>query len=161
MKFIRKIIADKWHFHSFQIILVCIFEIVYFHFAVFPCIKDDLSIIHLLYISIVCPILIAALAFFVGIFVLAFTYPIIYSAISRINGGPFKIGDEVQLLTSRLYGKKGIIYSMWQGSGFRVDIGADYKNDLNDIFDGEMVRMVKKSTQQLNAPEPLTRPGDF
>jgi hypothetical protein len=50
------------------------------------------------------------------------------------NGGPFKVGDYVQILVGANKGKVAQVYSTWQGSSVRVDLGQDLKDELKDIF---------------------------
>lgn len=50
------------------------------------------------------------------------------------NGGPFKVGDTVQVLSGPHKGRVSRVYSTWQGNTLRVDLGASEKDAYKDIF---------------------------
>jgi len=59
----------------------------------------------------------------------------------RINGGPFKVGDTVQILAGPYKGRVGRVYSTWQGESLRVELGEKAKEDCKDIFSwGQLLR---------------------
>ena len=70
------------------------------------------------------------LAILLGWFVLG---PLYYSQVER-NGGPFKVGDEVLILTGPFRDRVARVYSPWQGDRVRVDLGEEAKQRFRDIF---------------------------
>jgi hypothetical protein len=58
----------------------------------------------------------------------------IYDICVRINGGPFKVGDTVQILTGPHRGRVTQIYSPWRESAFRVRLGPEAEKENKDIF---------------------------
>jgi hypothetical protein len=50
------------------------------------------------------------------------------------NGGPFKVGDTVQILSGPHKGRVSRVYSTWQGNTLRVELGAREKDEFKDIF---------------------------
>ena len=154
---IRKLIAEKWHVKSYFILFINISLVLYFHYVVFSTDFNALPWYQMVYLLIVCPIVLVGISYFGGFLIGIMVFPIFYDLMTKINGGPFKIGDTVKILTNKCNGKIGTIYSLWQGAEFRVFIGNDYKDNHDDIFDAEMVLLVhRKIAQQGDAPEPAT-----
>ena len=58
----------------------------------------------------------------------------LYYAREMKNGGPFKIGDTVQILCGRHRGRISHVYSAWQGNALHVELGANEKEQFRDIF---------------------------
>lgn len=52
----------------------------------------------------------------------------------RMNGGPFKVGDRVQIIAGKFAGTVTIITDDWQGGDFRVDLGEAKRKEFSDIF---------------------------
>lgn len=50
------------------------------------------------------------------------------------NGGPFKPGDVVQVISGPYQDRISQVYSTWQHETVRVDLGADAKDGYRDIF---------------------------
>lgn len=50
------------------------------------------------------------------------------------NGGPFKVGDTVQILSGPYKSRISTIYSTWQGNSVRVVLDPKNKDELTDIF---------------------------
>ena len=50
------------------------------------------------------------------------------------NGGPFKVGDRVQILSRPHCGRVSRVYSTWQGNTLRVELSAREKEERKDIF---------------------------
>ncbi len=50
------------------------------------------------------------------------------------NGGPFKVGDTVQILSGPHKGRISRVYSTWQGNTLRVELGTREKDEFKDIF---------------------------
>ena len=54
---------------------------------------------------------------------------------ARIQGWPFKVGDEVVILTGIHKHKVGKIYEIWEERGqVRLDLGEDLKKAVKDVF---------------------------
>jgi hypothetical protein len=53
---------------------------------------------------------------------------------SFANGAPFKIGDEVQIISGPKRGTVTRIYSGWQGSSMRIELGEEAKATYKDVF---------------------------
>jgi hypothetical protein len=70
------------------------------------------------------------LAMFPGCFVIG---PLFYDRELK-NGGPFKVGDTVQILSAPHRGRVSRIYSTWQGNALRVELGTKEKEEFKDIF---------------------------
>ena len=70
------------------------------------------------------------LAAFPGWFILG---PLYYDRELR-NGGPFKVGDTVMILSLPHRGRVARVYSTWQGDNVRVDIGEESAKRFEDIF---------------------------
>jgi hypothetical protein len=70
------------------------------------------------------------LAMFPGWFVIG---PLFYDREIK-NGGPFKVGDTVRILSGAHKGRIARVYSTWQGNTLRVELGAREKEEFKDIF---------------------------
>jgi hypothetical protein len=75
-----------------------------------------------------------ALCFMVGMLIGIFVLGPMYHHQSLLNGGPFVVGDTVQILNGRHRGRVGRIYSEWQQGQVRVDLGEEEKKRCRDIF---------------------------
>ena len=54
---------------------------------------------------------------------------------ARIQGWPFKVGDEVVILTGRHKNTTATIYEIWEERGqVRVDLGEELKKEVKDVF---------------------------
>ena len=65
---------------------------------------------------------------------------------ARIQGWPFKVGDEVVILTGKHKHTVAKIYEIWKERGqVRLDLGEDLKKAVEDVFCGvEVCRDRKK-----------------
>jgi hypothetical protein len=127
---------------------ICAGEFIYFNNVALA--TNDAGVLWNLYLFLLCPILMVSFSYFVGVWISVLVFPTIYGMIERMNGGPFKVGDTVLILSKKHLGKRGVIYEMWQGVQFRVDIGDEYKEKFMDIFNAEQVVMCD-ATQQCNS----------
>jgi hypothetical protein len=50
------------------------------------------------------------------------------------NGGLFKVGDRVQILSHPHRGRVSRVYSTWQGNTLRVELSAKEKEGCKDVF---------------------------
>jgi hypothetical protein len=69
-------------------------------------------------------------ALLLGFFILG---PLYYDR-SQKNGGPFKIGDRVQILSGSHRGRVVRVRALWQGDRVRVDLGEKEKETFEDVF---------------------------
>ena len=97
------------------------------------------------------------LAMFPGWFVIG---PLCYDR-ERKNGGPFKIGDTVQILSGPHRGRISRVYSAWQGNTLRVELGASEKEEFRDIFSPDQL-LREQRAEPGAAPNggPATRLGN-
>jgi hypothetical protein len=75
-----------------------------------------------------------AFAFFLSLPITWIVVAPVYHARARLNGAPFHVGDYVQVLAEPHRDKVARIYSTWQGSTFRVELGRDAETNYKDIF---------------------------
>jgi hypothetical protein len=79
------------------------------------------------------------LALFPGWFVIG---PLYYDRELK-NGGPFKVGDTVQILSGPHKNRITQVYATWQGNSLRVELGEKEKKEFTDIFSpAELLREV-------------------
>ena len=50
------------------------------------------------------------------------------------NGGPFEVGNAVQILAGPHKGRITRVYSTWQGNSVRVELGEEAKKTYKDVF---------------------------
>ena len=74
------------------------------------------------------------LGFFLAMFPGWFVIGSLYYDRETKNGGPFKVGDRVQILCGPHKGRVSRVYSTWQGNTLRVELGAKEKEEFKDIF---------------------------
>ena len=91
-------------------------------------------------------IIVAPVLFFLlGVLI---SFPIIGSifyARELANGGPFKVGDTVYIIAGKHKGKVTKVYSQWQGSSVRLEIGEKEKETFKDIFGSVCLLRVNES----------------
>ena len=51
-----------------------------------------------------------------------------------LNGAPFKVGDEVEILVGKNRGRVVKVYSQWQHDQFRVELGPEAEDKYQDVF---------------------------
>jgi hypothetical protein len=73
----------------------------------------------------------------------------------RKNGGPFKVGDMVQILVGPHRGRVTRVYSLWQGDAVRVELGEKEKASYSDVFGG--TKLLKERGAEPNAASGLFR----
>lgn len=61
--------------------------------------------------------------------------PLYYARLLK-NGGPFKVGDHVEILYGPHRGRVVRVYSLWQGDGVRVKLSEQEKETFKDVFGG-------------------------
>jgi hypothetical protein len=52
----------------------------------------------------------------------------------RRNGGPFRVGDKVMILSKKNRYVVTNVYSLWQGDSVRVELGDEAQKDFTDVF---------------------------
>jgi hypothetical protein len=80
---------------------------------------------------------------FVSVMVTWAIYAVLLSLAVRVNAGPFRKGDTVEILVGPHRGKIGQVHEEWkERDEVRVDIGADAANRCEDVFGHvELVRV--------------------
>jgi len=86
-------------------------------------------------VAIVSPIL----GFFLGALVGSFILPPLYELRERLNGGPFKAGDLVQILVGPYRGEITTVVSGWQGRSYRVQLDEQSKRSFQDVFSADQL----------------------
>lgn len=94
-----------------------------------------------------------ALGFFVGIFAGSVILPPVYALRERLNGGPFKVGDSVQILVGLHRGEITKVVSPWQGRSYRVKLDEESEKTFKDIFGAD--QLIKEEDAE-PGPEPHT-----
>jgi hypothetical protein len=61
------------------------------------------------------------------------------------NGGPFKPGDLVQVISGPYRNRVARVYSTWQCETVRVDLGEEAKQQFKDIFAAYQLLCVERS----------------
>ena len=62
--------------------------------------------------------------------------PIFVPIAVRIQGGPFKAGDDVWILSGKHKNVRTRVYEVWHERGeVRVDLGSQAKESCDDVFD--------------------------
>ncbi|MBN1916744.1 MAG: KOW motif-containing protein [Verrucomicrobia bacterium] len=81
----------------------------------------------------------------------------------RLNGGPFRKGDTVEILVGPHRGRIGRVYEEWRERGeVRVNLGAAAEGRLEDVFgQTQLVRARKPELADRQAsPESTPRPSE-
>jgi len=82
----------------------------------------------------------------VGVFVAGALAPFVvgpvYEVACRLNHGPFDVGDTVEIVAGTFAGRTGTVYSRWQGSSVRVDLGEAARDSFKDVFGQHQLRRV-------------------
>ncbi|MFA6567237.1 MAG: hypothetical protein WCS96_03425 [Victivallales bacterium] len=99
------------------------------------------SILFVVVLSLPFGVLLAAL--FICIFLSPF-----YLAVVRMNGGPFKKGDRVYVISGQQKGKTAEVYSECQGLSARIVIGEEEKKNFKDIYSS--LSLIKTETAEQN-----------
>jgi uncharacterized protein (DUF58 family) len=80
------------------------------------------------------------LGFFTAFLLAWFFLGPVYRHRGRVNGAPYKAGDEVQVLVDPHRGRIAVVYEVWADRGqVRVDLGESEKRALKDIFTNTQV----------------------
>ena len=79
-----------------------------------------------------------------------FTYPLVNALCVRFNGGPFRVGDEVLILSGVHRGTITHVYETTVGQGgatlLRLDMGPEAKEKHGDLFEQCDVLRCQKAT---------------
>jgi len=70
---------------------------------------------------------------FAGLFICYFLSPY-YRQMEKVNGGPFREGDQVYIIVGRHRGEIRTVYSDWQGLSVRLDVGENEKKTFKDVY---------------------------
>ena len=91
-----------------------------------------------------------ALGFFLGVFPGCTAISSFSHWRERKNGGPFKVGDTVQILCGSHSGRVARVYSSWQGDTVRVELGEIEKQGFRDIF--SPMQLLREQDREPGAP---------
>lgn len=75
----------------------------------------------------------------------------LYYARLQMNGGPFKVGDHVEILYGPHRGRVVRVYSLWQGYGVRVELGEKEKETFKDVFGATKLLKAKDAESTIEA----------
>lgn len=75
-----------------------------------------------------------AIGFFLGILFGSLLLPPMYVLRERLNGGPFKVGDSVQILVGPHKGMITKVVRPWQGRSYRVKLDKESEKSFKDVF---------------------------
>ena len=91
--------------------------------------------------------------FFLGLLAGSVILPPMYAIRERLNGGPFKTGDRVQILIGPHKGEITHVISPWQGRSYRVKLDSESEKTFKDIFGAD--QLIKESlAEHGDAPNP-------
>jgi len=79
------------------------------------------------------------LGFFLGVVAGSVIIPPVYALRERLNGGPFKAGDRVQILADPHRGKITTVVSAWRGRSYRVRLGDEAEQTYQDVFGADQL----------------------
>jgi hypothetical protein len=70
-----------------------------------------------------------------GVICSYFAFRFLSLLLSAMNGGPFRIGDKVRILTGKYKGLTGVVYEEWKDrEEVRVDLGESPQSEFDDVF---------------------------
>ena len=139
----REIVADNWLCKIWQFIIpVCICGIglaLSWQVALDSTVNSPRALIAIGIILIIAPIVVFMCAAVLAPFII---YPL-HCVLVRRNGGPFGVGDRVQIINRSHRGTVSHVYSLWQGDSVRVALGDSHMESLTDIFAQHQLVAVK------------------
>ncbi len=65
------------------------------------------------------------------------------------NGGPFRPGDRVRILTGPHRDRIVVVYSLWQGDSVRVELSEEEKKNYKDVFSPVQLLRSRDSNQEI------------
>lgn len=81
------------------------------------------------------------------IFGMAFIWGILGRLAARVQGWPFRVGDEVCILSGKHIHTVARVYEIWEERGqVRLDLGEEAKNAVDDVFCAVAVCRTKSDT---------------
>lgn len=89
------------------------------------------------------------LGYFLGFVVGSMILPPLYEMRERLNGGPFKAGDSVQILVGPHSGQITTVVGPWQGRSYRVKLDEESEKTYKDIFGAD--QLIKEEDAEPNA----------
>ena len=108
-----------------------------------PCLAtfaDWRSILSFAVVAAISPIF----GYFLGLLAGSMILPPMYALRERLNGGPFKTGDRVQILIGPHKGEITQVISPWQGRSYRVKLDSESEKTFKDIFGADQLSMESK-----------------
>jgi hypothetical protein len=128
---LQRFFADDWPgliwIWTWTVCVVALFAL-----GILPGFRFDLKGTLYFALLMVAAILLAAITggIFFGIFVVPF-----YRWQGARNGAPFRVGDEVMILSRRHRGRVTRVYEVWEGRHqVRVELGEDAKKAVTDVL---------------------------
>jgi len=101
-----------------------------------------------------------ALGFVMALFTGCFVVFSLWDRSERKNGGPFKIGDSVQILYGPHKGRTSRIYDVDRSCRLRVDLGPEERRIVKDRFRGhQLLRLEPAEIGTAPADSPASPPG--
>lgn len=128
----QRLFASRWTWISWHVLWTlgaCVIALIATEVD-FVALSDFATLGFTFLMLLLCGALGYVLSFFPGLMLLL---PFV-EVRSRLNGGPFKVGDTVQVICGRYAGRVGRVYTMWQGVSFRVDLGESAHLDYSDVL---------------------------
>jgi len=113
---------------------------------------DWRSLLSFLAVVIISPVL----GFFVALFAGSVILPPVFELRERLNGGPFKAGDSVQILIGPHKGEISQVVSPWQGRSYRVKLDEESEKTFKDIFGAD--QLIKEADAE-PSPPPYSSPA--
>jgi len=139
----REIVADNWLYKFWLFIIpACIFVIglaLNWRAALDSTANSSSAWIPIGLFLLVAPITAVMCAAVMAPFIV---YPL-HCVLARRNGGPFKVGDRVQILNRSHRGTVSHVYSLWQGGSVRVALGDSHRESFTDIFSQHQLVVAK------------------
>lgn len=83
--------------------------------------------------------LLPALGFLWGMILAPVVWPALHRWRVRVNGGPFKIGDRVQIISGPYAGLVTHVKEPWQGVALQVELGDLRQKPYDDIVSPEQL----------------------
>jgi hypothetical protein len=105
----------------------------------------DLKVMALLLAVVILAILLGVLvgALFICIFLSPF-----YLAVERMNGGPFKGGERVYVISGKAKGMTTKVYTGWQGLSARIELGEEEKANFKDVYSSLSLIKIEETEQE-------------
>ena len=88
------------------------------------------------------------LGVFLGIYFGAILLGLAFHVRGIANGGPFRVGDIVQIIAGKFRGRVVTVYDLWQGNTFRVRLSDAGAEKFEDIFSPTDVLLIERGREE-------------